>query len=100
MATSPGEPEDIIRPILNTSKKYYIAFGVAAAIALLWSAVYGWQLEEGLIVTNLADWGSGGGSPWGLYIGAFIWWVGIAQDRKSTRLNSSHIQKSRMPSSA
>ena len=78
MATSPGEPEDIIRPILNTSKKYYIAFGVAAAIALLWSAVYGWQLEEGLIVTNLADWGSGGGSPWGLYIGAFIWWVGIA----------------------
>ena len=24
----------------------------------------------------------------------------IAQDRKSTRLNSSHIQKSRMPSSA
>ena len=25
---------------------------------------------------------------------------GTAQDRKSTRLNSSHIQKSRMPSSA
>ena len=29
-------------------------------------------------------------------------WVGgeISKDRKSTRLNSSHIQKSRMPSSA
>ena len=26
--------------------------------------------------------------------------VGITKDRKSTRLNSSHIQKSRMPSSA
>ena len=26
--------------------------------------------------------------------------VGLLQDRKSTRLNSSHIQKSRMPSSA
>ena len=26
--------------------------------------------------------------------------VGIKKDRKSTRLNSSHIQKSRMPSSA
>ena len=26
--------------------------------------------------------------------------VGQIQDRKSTRLNSSHIQKSRMPSSA
>ena len=27
-------------------------------------------------------------------------WVYMASDRKSTRLNSSHIQKSRMPSSA
>ena len=27
-------------------------------------------------------------------------WVVISQRRKSTRLNSSHIQKSRMPSSA
>ena len=26
--------------------------------------------------------------------------LAFAQDRKSTRLNSSHIQKSRMPSSA
>ena len=26
--------------------------------------------------------------------------IGLVQDRKSTRLNSSHIQKSRMPSSA
>ena len=29
--------------------------------------------------------------------GAYAW---NAEDRKSTRLNSSHIQKSRMPSSA
>ena len=27
-------------------------------------------------------------------------WFGLVADRKSTRLNSSHIQKSRMPSSA
>ena len=27
-------------------------------------------------------------------------WLRSVQDRKSTRLNSSHIQKSRMPSSA
>ena len=26
--------------------------------------------------------------------------TGVVKDRKSTRLNSSHIQKSRMPSSA
>ena len=29
-----------------------------------------------------------------------LWLPGTDQDRKSTRLNSSHIQKSRMPSSA
>ena len=29
-----------------------------------------------------------------------FWTIGGARDRKSTRLNSSHIQKSRMPSSA
>ena len=28
------------------------------------------------------------------------WYAGVEADRKSTRLNSSHIQKSRMPSSA
>ena len=27
-------------------------------------------------------------------------WVGVDRDRKSTRLNSSHYQQSRMPSSA
>ena len=30
----------------------------------------------------------------------FLWLAGSVTDRKSTRLNSSHIQKSRMPSSA
>ena len=33
-------------------------------------------------------------------LAAFYARVPVAQDRKSTRLNSSHIQKSRMPSSA
>jgi molybdopterin-containing oxidoreductase family membrane subunit len=78
MATSDAGPDDIIRPILNTSKYYYIAFGAAAAVAMIWLAAYGWQLQHGLIVTGLGDWGSGGGATWGLYIGAFIWWVGIA----------------------
>ena len=31
---------------------------------------------------------------------ADIGWKSINQDRKSTRLNSSHMPKSRMPSSA
>ena len=39
----------------------------------------------------------GSGEPVVLLHGAFM---AISGDRKSTRLNSSHIQKSRMPSSA
>jgi len=78
MSAIDAEPDDILTPIRNTSKLWFIAFGVAAAVALVWLAAWGYQLQEGLVVTNLADWGSGGGVTWGLYIGAFIWWVGIA----------------------
>ena len=70
--------DDLVRPIHQTSKKYFIMFGAAAIVALLFFAAWGWQLSEGLAVTGLSDWGSGGGVTWGLYIGAFIWWVGIA----------------------
>ena len=34
------------------------------------------------------------------YVQYFRWVVQVVQDRKSTRLNSSHSQQSRMPSSA
>ena len=78
MATQDTGPEDVLTPIKNTSKWYFVAFGIASAVALVWLAAWGWQLQEGLIVTDLSDWGSGGGVTWGLYIGAFIWWIGIA----------------------
>ena len=78
MATKESGPDDIVRPLHNTSKWWYIAFGITAAISLVWLTIYGYQLEEGLVITALSDWGSGGGVTWGLYIGAFIWWVGIA----------------------
>jgi len=42
---------------------------------------------------GIGDWGLGIGD-WGLGIGP------NPQDRKSTRLNSSHVKRSRMPSSA
>ena len=35
-----------------------------------------------------------------IYREAYAAWLRSKEDRKSTRLNSSHIQKSRMPSSA
>jgi len=70
--------ETLVRPIQSRSK--YEAAVLLAALAGIgvWLYFYVQQLRYGLIVTNLADWGSGGGVPWGLYIGAFIWWVGIA----------------------
>lgn len=68
----------ILRPLGRPSRTYLLTLG-ATGLGLLWFG-YAWsfQLEHGLIVTGLGDWGSGGGVPWGLYVGSFIWWVGIA----------------------
>ena len=41
-----------------------------------------------------------GGSGESSFIGAMVEWVKNGRRSESTRLNSSHIQKSRMPSSA
>ncbi len=70
--------DTLVRPIQTFSKKYVAAFVLALAGVGVWLFFYVQQLEHGLVVTHLGDWGSGGGVPWGLYIGAFIWWVGIA----------------------
>lgn len=78
MTTKEPGVEDILRPIQNTSKWYFIALAVALGGAGTWVALYTMQLLNGLAVTGLSDWGSGGGSTWGIYIGMFIWWVGIA----------------------
>ena len=51
------------------------------------------QVERGQIVGLLGPNGAGKTTT-------FYMIVGLVRDRKSTRLNSSHIQKSRMPSSA
>ena len=54
---------------------------------------------SGLRVTQLNILGAAGvagGAP----LGKLANILGMERDRKSTRLNSSHIQKSRMPSSA
>lgn len=77
MSTRPSQ-EDILRPIQQTSKWYFLTFGLAGLGVTLWMIAFAWQSYHGLIVTGLSDWGSGGGATWGLYIGLFIWWVGIA----------------------
>jgi molybdopterin-containing oxidoreductase family membrane subunit len=68
----------ILRPLGRPSRRYLVVLGLAL-IGLLWFAqAWAFQLRHGLVVTGLSDWGTGGGVPWGLYIGSFIWWVGIA----------------------
>ncbi|WP_181692498.1 NrfD/PsrC family molybdoenzyme membrane anchor subunit [Natronomonas sp. LN261] len=78
MSSRTPSAEDIVRPMQSTSAGYYIVFGIASLLSVVWLGLWALQLDRGLAVTNLADWGSAGGVTWGLYIGAFIWWVGIA----------------------
>ncbi|WP_247003173.1 NrfD/PsrC family molybdoenzyme membrane anchor subunit [Halosolutus gelatinilyticus] len=78
MATKEPSEADILRPIKQTSTKYYALVALAGLAFVLFLIGWGIQLAEGLVVTGLSDWGTGGGVTWGLYIGAFIWWVGIA----------------------
>lgn len=76
--TGPDRDEAILRPLGRPTMRYLLVV-VAALIGLAWF-VQAWvfQLRNGLVVTGLSDWGTGGGVPWGVYVGSFIWWVGIA----------------------
>ncbi|APX95969.1 NrfD/PsrC family molybdoenzyme membrane anchor subunit [Natronorubrum daqingense] len=78
MSTKTPSEADILRPIDNFSKKFFILFGVCALALGAFLVAWVYQLYVGMSVTGLSDWGTGGGATWGLYIGAFIWWVGIA----------------------
>ena len=78
MSTPRTTAEDILRPTQGFSREFWAIAGAALLGVLVFAYAYSIQLREGLIVTGLADWGSSGGVTWGLYIGAFIWWVGIA----------------------
>ncbi|MBI2860743.1 MAG: polysulfide reductase NrfD [Chloroflexi bacterium] len=68
----------ILKTLGRPTPKYFI-FLLLGGAGLLWF-LYAWsyQLQYGMAVTGLGDWGAGGGVPWGIYIGSFIWWVGIA----------------------
>ncbi len=68
----------LTEPLRKTSKRFYILFAVTAVVSLAAAIAYLIQLRQGMAVTNLGTWGVHGGVPWGLYIGTFIWWVGIA----------------------
>ncbi len=71
--------EPALRPLIHTSKTFYLIAAALAAIVVWFLFAYWVQLRTGLVVTGLRDWGMPlMGAPWGLYIGNFIWFVGIA----------------------
>lgn len=70
--------DQILRPLGNPTTGYYALVAVAGLVLLWFLGAWAWQLKHGLIVTGLGDWGTSGGVPWGIYIGSFIWWVGIS----------------------
>ncbi|MEF8827202.1 MAG: NrfD/PsrC family molybdoenzyme membrane anchor subunit [Halapricum sp.] len=66
-----------LEPFEETSTVYYAMVGVAGVLllGLLFSFVT--LLTEGHSVTGLDNWGTDGGVPWGLDIGAFSWWAAM-----------------------
>ena len=78
MSVDDATADDLLRPLGSPGRTfYYVALAALLGVAL-WISGYVLQLYHGMVVTNLGDWGSPGGVTWGLYIGSFIWWVGIA----------------------
>lgn len=69
----------ILRTLGRPSMKFYLLVAAAGGV-LLWFLLYAWPflLRYGLITTGEGDWGPGGATLWGLFIGAYIWWIGIA----------------------
>lgn len=69
----------ILRPFEETSRQYYLLLGLLLVGAILWLAGWIYQLSVGVwAATDIGDWGISGQVPWGLYIGGFVWWVGVA----------------------
>lgn len=67
----------LLRPLQETSSRYYVVLAVAVLATLAFLVTWLLELTGGHMM-NLENWGTGGGVPWGLDIGAFAWWVGIA----------------------
>lgn len=71
--------EIALRPLTGTSKTFYLVAAVLLALIGWFIYAYLVQVRTGLVVTGMRDMGMPlAGAPWGIYIGSFIWFVGIA----------------------
>jgi Ni/Fe-hydrogenase subunit HybB-like protein len=74
MEKSPNQiTEDLLRPLLRTSPKFYVAVACLAAVVAAAFAAFGYQAYEGIGVSGLRR-------PvfWGFYITNFVFWIGIS----------------------
>ena len=80
MSTDDGiDPNRALKPLRTTSREFYVLLGLFALGTLVFLEAWGHQLIHGVgAVTGIGDWGISAGVPWGLYIGGFVWWIGVA----------------------
>ncbi len=70
---------ELLAPLLNTKYPGYLVLVLSALGIALFLMVWYFQMTNGLVVTGMRDYGTPlMGSPWGIYIVNFIWFVGIA----------------------
>ena len=73
------DTDRVMEPLEETSTRYYILLALSLLGVLVMLVVWAYQLRVGIkAATDLGDWGISGAIPWGLYVGAFVWWVGVA----------------------
>ncbi len=77
MSTPTAGQDRITEPLEETSTVYYALVGLAGLLILGMLYSFVTVLTEGHAVTGLDNWGTDGGVPWGLDIGAFSWWAAM-----------------------
>ncbi|UWG50518.1 Polysulfide reductase, NrfD [Halalkaliarchaeum sp. AArc-CO] len=68
----------VLNPLTSLSKKYIALLLVLLGFGAIYAEALVHQLRYGLVVTDMASWGTQAGVTWGVYIGAFEWYAGAA----------------------
>ncbi|MES3160011.1 MAG: polysulfide reductase NrfD [Halorubrum sp.] len=70
--------DGVFAPLTTFSKKFIGLVAVLGLVSLVMLEAVIHQLRHGLVVTDLASWGTQEGVTWGIYIGTFEWFAGMA----------------------
>ena len=68
----------VIEPLKSTSKRFYVAIAVMLLVIAITIEAIIHVLWVGLAATDLATAGTMGGVTWGVFIGTFEWFAGMA----------------------